>query len=131
MDKTILTKLVIKEAKALKKNATKAERSRLNFASLNPEQSYFCIYGQLTGDCWSIRATKLIRECAERVYVQHGSDPLDECELNGKPTPTTDREYFSPIECFIYFKKNKRNGNNKNLIDYLSGKSKKLIINKF
>src|SRR5438477_135702 len=122
MDKILLVSLVKKEASKLKKEATKKQLSFLNFSNLDSGQSDRCIYGQMTGDCFNLLASELIKKCCKRVYTQNNSIDLMFCSLNGKPT-FNDREYrdkrwFSPIECFIDFTENENNGNNEMLIAY-------------
>lgn len=134
MDKRILVSLVKKEAKNLKTKATKEEIRKLGFRTLRPQNRFACIYGQMVGDCFSPRANKLIKDCAQRVYNKIGAG-ICEASLNGKPKidDEGDREkgWFSPIECFIDFKENQINGNNDILIDYIKGKTNKLTFNKF
>lgn len=134
MNKKTLVTLVKKEASNLKKRALKKERRLLDFKELNPSSALSCIYGQMTGCCWSTRANQLISNCAERVYNNPVSD-LTCGVLNGKPKITSSgdrsKHYFSPIECFICFDGNKKNGNNEKLIDYLKGKTKTLRFKKF
>jgi len=137
MNKSTLVRLVKKEAQSLKKRATKEELSRLNFDTLRPKFGNACLYGQMTGSCWSERAHKLIIKCADRVYDQGGATELNYSVLSNKPTSIVNenlglgREFFSPIECFLYFGDNNTNGNNAILIDYLQGKRKTLRFKKF
>lgn len=103
-------KLVLEEAKKLRKLATNTEKDKLNFARLNPESKFSCIYGQMTGDCFSIRATDLIKSACVRVYSK--SQPESESnvfvhsniKLNGKPKEegfARCGKWYSPIEVFI------------------------------
>lgn len=136
MKKSTLVSLVKKEVKKLKQNATQEEISRLNFRRLNPENVFSCIYGQLTEKCYSPRAHELINKCAERMYKQKTDcSEFTSSTLNGKPNlPNEDEERngrFSPIECFISFQDNQKNGNNQVIIDYLQGNTKKLIFKPF
>lgn len=134
MNKKTLVSLVRKEAAKLKKEASKRERMRLDISDLSPSDSRRCIYGQMTGNCFSTRAGALIKSCAERVYDTSGECGLDEAKLNGRLEQAELRvatNYYSPIECFIYFDGNKWNGNNKILIDYLKGERKTLRFKKF
>ena len=62
---------VVAEAIALKKNATPEEIGRLDFDTLRPENKERCIYGQMTGDCDSLRAIDLISLCAKRFIVDN------------------------------------------------------------
>src|SRR5689334_4198531 len=101
---TEFPKLVIEEAKNLKKLASGEEKSRLNFKELDPEFPTACIYGQMTKNCHSERAVELIRECASRVYYRNIGNTLlvgDTSKLNGSPKKIGRSLYWSPIEVFI------------------------------
>lgn len=130
--KETLNDLVINEAKNLKKFATKSELKKLSFSNLNPNNVYYCIYGQMTGDCTNYRANELVLKCAERVFDTGACDTdiLLQAKLNGKPIIIKQGHnrlsyYISPIERFIAMEKNKYD-NNKNLINFLQDKTKTL-----
>lgn len=126
MDK-VLNALVRKEAKNLIANTTPSERARLSIANLVTQSARSCIYGQMTGDCYSERAVDLIELSCEKVYRRDHSDRISGV-LNGKPTGSYRMAYWSPIEIFIDIPLNQLNGNNKRLIAYLKGETKRLII---
>lgn len=135
MNTTTLSNLVKKEASKLRKNATRKELSCLNFRYLSPSNSKFCIYGQVAGSCFSRRANKLIKSCAEKVYVGPLGVP-NLCTPNGKMKLGKDGhriggDQWSPIELFIGFEENRLNGNNEALVNYLKGETKKLTFKKF
>lgn len=134
MNKTTLISLVKKEAAKLRSKATKEERNRLDFDRLRPSNVERCIYGQMTGGCFSPRAHDLIRSCTERTYVGLLSY-ADGCILGRKLKLDMDgdrrAEQWSPIEIFIYNPENQKNGNNKALVDYIKGKKKILSFKKF
>lgn len=134
----VLVDLVKAEAKKLRLNSTQEQKDRLSYNSLSALSPQYCIYGQMTGNCYSKEALGLIRKCALRVY-----DTTKQCslyditlrQLNGKPKDfenSLDRkgEYHSPIEIFIAkmtFSDNYDDReNNKTLINYLKGKIDKL-----
>ncbi len=138
--KAIITlhSLVKKEAAKIKKFATKDEIESLNFGRLNPDNVQACIYGQMTGNCYSERANELIVKCAERVYsgalpnttqraVSYKEAKLS--TLNGKPYNVSFRRdsYHSPIEVYISINQNHAN-KLKDLVNYLKGETKKLVI---
>jgi hypothetical protein len=52
------------EINLLKKNATKEELGRLDFRSFSPVVVHLCLYGQMTGDCYSVRAFVLKETCS-------------------------------------------------------------------
>ena len=131
-DKQILYPLVLQEAKNLKRKAIKKEKENLNFSKLKPNNWKFCVYGQMTGDCFNKRAKELIDSCAKRVYIPNCATrkEIRNAIVNGKPNPEKSRmHYFSPIEVFIQQLGNKKNGNNEALIDYLKGKTEELVLN--
>lgn len=124
-----LNNLVVKEAKNLKVNATKEELENLNFRNLNPSHIDNCIYGQMTGDCFSYRATDLIRKNCVKVYDSENGTNLarnKENELLGNPFEFGRGQFWSPIEIFIAKRKNENNGNNERLIKFLKGENKTL-----
>lgn len=122
-----LNELVRKEAKNLIKNATDSERAELTIENLYSQSATRCIYGQMTGSCYSRRAVELIEDSCEKVYRRTTSDGITG-ELNGKPSETSRNWYWSPIEIFIDLPLNKVNGNNRRLVAYLKGETKRLII---
>lgn len=133
MDQELMTiqGLVKKEASKLKEYATQEELARLNFEHLNPNSPRSCIYGQMTGNCYSPRANELVLKCAERVYISsinstsNSGAVFSYQTLNGEPhaiVGTKDRSelYHSPIEIYLVFnRENDTTENNKILIDYL------------
>jgi len=126
--------LVIAEATKLKKNATPEEIADLDFEYLHPSQLDLCVYGQMTGNCFSDRAAELIKLSCKQIFDHNINRKEADAKmgdtygkLNGKPLD--DRSsYWSPIEVFICMPRNQKNGNNKRLIDYLKGETKKLTL---
>lgn len=117
-------KLVIEEAKALRKHATKDEKAILNFESLNPHNDWKCIYGQMTGHCHSERAVKLIKKCCRRVYKRTVIPQYTTAkQLNGSPVEMNRFDFWSPIEVFIAKENHQANAK---LISYLKGEIKSL-----
>lgn len=136
-----LVELVRKEADALRANATAAERDKLDFYSLKPTDSTACIYGQMTGNCWSKRSYDLIDVCTEkkissrRYAVGIYSDTLcgieeDQLLTDVKDEPRGTR-HWSPIEVFIALYENRFNGNNKALVKYIKGETDTLEFEPF
>jgi len=101
----IFPPLVLEEAKNLRKYAKKEEINRLEFRVLYSESRTGCVYGQMTGDCFSERAQFLIENSCSKVYKAMPGEALcDNAELNGPPKKYKgDRQlsYWSPIEVFI------------------------------
>lgn len=133
MDETLI-ELVKKEAENLRKHATKQEKTQLCIEELLPAKTSDCIYGQMTGNCYSTRASTLIEKCCKKVYHHYlsGDDNLnlfEHANLNGKPDISASKlkarigTWFSPIECFITIPHNQKSDNNKILIDYIKGYS--------
>lgn len=126
---------VAKEARALKKIATKKEIERLDAATLSPTSSTQCVYGQMTGNCVSERSIKLISYCCKRFidlsYVdaieQQGFMAIRE-HINGAKMPATrilaNMGWLSSIESYISLP----NAKNKNLIAYLKDERKDLVL---
>ena len=111
--------LVKDEAEKLKIHATPEEIGRLNFKNLRHEMTERCIYGQMTGDCYSKRATQLLKKCTTPY-----SSFLSPYRKPDKKTFTNDRWVFSPIEFYIANSESKREA----LIDFLQGKSETLNL---
>ncbi len=122
--KEVMQDLVKEEAKNLKKNANKEELQRLNFKNLISNDYKYCIYGQITGDCYSDRAEALIRSGCTRVYDAKDTLNLGDSKVNGNHKSLDRDVFFSPIEVFIDQGINQTNGNNEKLIKYLKGKSR-------
>lgn len=117
----------------LKKHATDTEKSRLNFYAFDPEGVRDCIYGQMTGDCKSHRASELIGLCCRRVVVNYGK--LDSFEtilpvVNGKFDKDSFNSnrgellYLSSLEGYIFAEEAK----NEDVINYLRGYSNTLSL---
>ena len=123
---TLMKQLVIEEATNLKKHALKKELKNLNFNKFNPDHTLSCIYGQIANGCFTPRAVELMKKCASRGYDRESAPKLVDCKING-PIIDLPRSYFwSPIEVFIVQDRNRKNGNNKLLIDFLKGETNEL-----
>jgi hypothetical protein len=127
----LMKKLAIIEATNLKKYATAEEINELDIEELDPDHTSRCIYGLMTGYCYSDRANELILQCCTRVYESNLKEPDDpdikDAKLNGKPMPTINRRYayHSPIETLILNDTPKKEYQKK-LIRFLKGKTKTL-----
>lgn len=107
---------VAKEARALKKHATKEEKEKLDFSNLWPNDVTLCVYGQMTGYCDSPRATELIKACTKKFFFD---------SHNGFAYTDEFSEYlWSPLERYITHD----DAQNKNLIDFLKGERKDLVL---
>lgn len=130
---------VINEAIALRTHATQLERDRLSINRLHPMSRWECIYGLITGDCFSQRAAELIALCCTR-YFHHGavtymttmeriSEYVDGTFVKDFIKARTDHimhglRYFSAIEAYITLNESKK----ENLIAYLRGETEELDI---
>lgn len=131
-----MEELVLIEATNLRKFATRLEKARLDFDTLNPEYGSRCIYGQMTGNCFCERAVDLIVSSASEVYEIINPDrALVNVKLNGPPIVMRRKRvayvqsgFYSPIEIFISKNANKKNGNISALVNYLKGKTNKLTL---
>lgn len=119
MTKQQLYTEVKKEAAALLIHATEKERGRLDFETLDATHVLNCIYGKMTGDCYSERAVFLITKCCS-VYsddLPYMGATLERCQV--VETFARNRAY-SPIEVYICLPDAKP----KELIQYLKGETK-------
>ena len=123
----ILASLVKEEASLLKENATKTELKRLDFKLLYAHSPSRCIYGQMTGSCWSKRAEKLIKKCCTTVVNVYTNKYINVGTINREA-------YFSPIETFLLEEEDKSSGfgmdlkNSERIIDFLKGKTQTLTF---
>lgn len=108
---------VAKEARALRKHATKKELELLNFETFDGGDVKKCIYGQMTGDCDSDRASELIQLCAP-IYFEGSSGGY-------KTNSVFEIFRYSPIERYVAQYVSEKN---KNLIAFLKGERKDLVL---
>jgi len=69
MDKLLIDEAE-KEARQLRELITPEEQSRLILRHFNPKTIQNCIYGQLTGNCYSERAVELLTACAKAAGIK-------------------------------------------------------------
>lgn len=123
---------VRKEAENLRKYATKEELEKLDFDKLDSSDRTRCIYGQMTGNCFSQRSAELINNCA----ITHFEELPDAVEemigyviekelffLQKRTDPWVPTSY-SAIEAYICLPEAK----NANLISYLRGETETLEL---
>jgi hypothetical protein len=133
---------VKKEARALRKHATKKELQALELAILDPNHNEKCVYGQMTGSCTSYRAAELIYQSCKRYFhnPRTSGNTVDFAEFKKKVNGAKIKgisdeaelhdardwslEYLSSIESYILIP----NAKNKNLIDYLKGNRNDLVL---
>lgn len=120
-----LKPLVVMEARNLKVHATQEERAKLDFEELHPDSAYSCIYGQMTGDCHTPRALRLLELCARpysdsiRRYSKSANLSYNYEQIRAIPTRS-----YSPIEFYITMPF----AENKTLIDFIKGGRDTLTI---
>lgn len=120
-----LVKEVCKEAAKLRENATSRELNKLAFSSLNPQSPERCVYGQMTGGCYSPRAEELIRRCASLVIDAGNALSNVSCKWErGRKKELHESNVWSPIEVYIV----QDGADNKTLIRYLKGKLETLDL---
>lgn len=121
------------EIDMLKKHATVSEIDRLYFEELTPESSTECIYGQMTGNCKSFRASQLIDLCCKRVVRNSGSLnsfktilPVVNGIYNKSEFQKNRRslDFFSSLEAYIMADKAK----NEDVIAYIKGETDILTL---
>ena len=116
-----LKALVKDEAEKLKIHATPEETGRLDFKTLRHATRERCIYGQMTGDCFSERAGELIIKCAQPYSTGlHNYHPA-EATLFGA---FYSRDYYSPIEFYV----SQDGAKPKSLINFLQSRSETINL---
>lgn len=109
MEKELLKQVLI-EATNLREAITEEERGNLRIAFFNPQVTYGCIYGLISGDCFNERAAHLIAKCCKKVLVSHKG--MGNAVTNSRFSTIApekaiakheNREcyYYSPIEKYI------------------------------
>lgn len=124
---TLMKQLVVEEATKLRKHATKKELQNLDFKNLDSDSTQRCIYGQMTGNCFSERTRDLMNKSCKRVYKTSDWASIRESKINGELNENIIRnDFWSPIEVFIDQPRNKENGNNELLVKFLKGEINEL-----
>lgn len=106
---------VIEESTKLRQNARPSERARLNYFELSPQNTFLCIYGQMTGNCFSRRSSVLLELCA--VPYSSSLERSRNPNLDSFPKFRYARDTFSAIEFYIVQPKAK----NKKLVEFIRG----------
>ena len=116
-----LKALVKKEAENLKKYAKLEELEKLDFTKFNGESSIGCPYGQMTGDCFSERATELLNLCSQSysAHILRYSKPIEKAFEGGEH-----RCSCSPIEFYTA----QQGAKPEALINFLKGKTEILNL---
>lgn len=114
MNFTELKRLAYKEADNLKLHCTPEELGMLNFDKLKPTHASSCIYGQMTGNCYNVRALQLIKKCNVS-YILVDLEEFDNYQLTEEKREW-ESSIYSPIEAFIM---QYDNAESKKLVEYL------------
>lgn len=93
-----LKRAVLKEVEALKKHATPEQISELNLLEIDPNSSTNCIYGQMTGNCFSVETAELVRLCAMPY-----SDSISEFKSPVDKFNDPEVRSFTALEFYITF----------------------------
>lgn len=122
---------VAKEAKNIKKHATREEIDNLSIERLYGRSPTRCIYGMLTGHCRLSRAIDLINMCCPIFFdkykvpeMDNGMRSISKAKNGSKNPNPTGLSHFSAIESYIIQPWAK----NANLIAYLKGETKTLNL---
>lgn len=116
-----LNELVLNEAQKLLLYAESEELMNLDADLLNYDDAHLCIYGLLTGSCWSGRAAHLLNLCA----VPCTRDLMRIVPaIHAKFERGSDRHVFSAIEHYITLP----SSNCDKLVGFLRGEIKELSI---
>lgn len=115
-----LKEKVLLEAQGLREHATTEEKSKLDFSTLKPNDVTLCIYGQMTGDCFSERAECL---CKKVTYpyssaLQDGYRTVNWHYYDGSLRKLT------PIEFYI----TEEGAKNETLISFIKGELQNLTV---
>ena len=109
----------------IKEQATKEEIGKLDFRTFNHTNRYLCIYGQMTGNCQSIRASDLY----DKTYMRIGCNSIDLQYVPFKKQDLTLNQVnggrFTPLEKYLYMV---REPMHKKLIEYLKGDIQEIIL---
>lgn len=119
MKKQEFLKLVHDEIETIKKRATKKEIAKLDFSTFDHESGNNCIYGQIAGDCSSVRAKRIMKKSFRRLVAAYRvgyNDPLFSQQSFEKG------RFFTALEKYLFLKESKPK--HKKIIKYLKGLTK-------
>lgn len=110
--------LVVQEADNIKQFARPEEIRELSFKQFHPTLMAHCIYGQMTGSCYSVRAVELLTLCSNPYSkdVYRHQPPMEAFYFE------SEMRSFSPIEFYI----TKDGAKVERLINYIKGFHKTL-----
>ena len=128
-------KLVSEELDTIKKNATSVEIDNLDFDSFEFSDATHCIYGQLTGDCYSSRS----REINPKVFKYIVNEDFDIVRNNMhyategavfkihclEQLDNNQSQAYTALEKYIFMCDNLKR---REIIDYLKGNNSSIKI---
>lgn len=122
---------VKKEASAIREYATNEQKSKLCIDTFYPELYDSCIYGQLTGDCFSSETIELMNKCNtylayKDVYTSSINEELRLAKPIKANTISRDRCYpfYTSLELYICLDGAKI----EDLINYIKGEQKEFNL---
>lgn len=124
MEREKFVKLVIKEIETIKKKATNEEIARLNFNVFDASRIDRCIYGQMTGNCDSARALKLMPKKYDEIGF-NDSSAYSKDYIQFEVQDFTKGNYFTALEKYLFMVKAPVH---RHIISYLKGRTKVLKI---
>lgn len=109
MTKQEFIRIVLHEINHLKRHITEEQKANLNENTFEHTCAINCIYGQLTGYCFSADANELFKKVFDEVkgYLFNNKDILDFEDLSFKPIKTSEDQNrvswgFTPLEVYLY-----------------------------
>jgi len=116
---------VIAEIMRIKRLATKKEIANLNFSRFQHWHSSNCIYGQMTGECSSPRARRIMPKTFEDIVGDWCSGAGGSHKYGFERQKFEKGKTFTALEKYLYMCPKTTH---KHIIDFLKGKEKKLVI---
>ena len=111
------------EIETIKEKATDEEKSKLDFAELDHDSRYSCIYGQMTGFCESFRAQELMPKSYETFQVLGAPTNLDDYYIQHQSTK--EGTSVTALEKFLFSSPSEVH---KNIISYIKGEAEALEL---
>lgn len=117
-------KEVVAELDTIREKATKEELKRLDFNKFRFYKPENCIYGQLTGNCHSIRAAVIMPKSYSGITSINGNiekiNPIDFSQLD-----TGRGRLFTALEQYLYIVDSDKH---REILQYLKGEIKTIEI---
>lgn len=111
---------VKKELRTIKRRATPQEKSQLDLSTFNFDDGDHCIYGQMTGDCYSNRAKHLMPKSYSQIFQPSaGVTDLNQ-RVNYKHLATKKGKSFTALEIYLFDNKS----DHAKIIAYIKGEIK-------